>query len=101
MGTGMATTDQTALAEPPKPREISDATTALALQCSLLPHCLRGGVAVEAASRYLPADMDAGVAGDWFDVIPLSGARVALVVGDVVGHGIDAASTMGRLRTAP
>jgi anti-sigma regulatory factor (Ser/Thr protein kinase) len=96
----MATTDQTVLAEPPKPREISDATTALALQCSLLPHCLRGGVAVETASRYLPADMDAGVAGDWFDVIPLSGARVALVVGDVVGHGIDAASTMGRLRTA-
>lgn len=46
--------------------------------------------------------MDAtdGVGGDWFDVIPLSGARVALVVGDVVGHGITAAATMGRLRTA-
>lgn len=38
--------------------------------------------------------------GDWFDVIPLSGARVALVVGDVVGHGIHAAATMGRLRAA-
>lgn len=38
--------------------------------------------------------------GDWYDVIPLSGARVALVVGDVVGHGIHAAATMGRLRTA-
>ncbi|MGW7418488.1 PP2C family protein-serine/threonine phosphatase [Streptomyces sp. NPDC054813] len=44
--------------------------------------------------------MDHGVGGDWFDVIPLSGARVALVVGDVVGHGINAAATMGRLRTA-
>ncbi|WP_153547409.1 SpoIIE family protein phosphatase [Streptomyces sp. RB17] len=75
-------------------------TTALALQRNLLPHRLKGGAAVEAASRYLPADMDAGVGGDWFDVIPLSGARVALVVGDVVGHGINAAATMGRLRTA-
>ncbi|MED7825006.1 SpoIIE family protein phosphatase, partial [Streptomyces chiangmaiensis] len=61
-------------------------TTALALQRNLLPHRLMGGAAVEAAWRYLPADTDAGVGGDWFDVIPLSGARVALVVGDVVGH---------------
>ncbi|MFF7202222.1 SpoIIE family protein phosphatase [Streptomyces sp. NPDC008141] len=75
-------------------------SVALALQRHLLPHRLRGGLAVEAASRYLPADMDHGVGGDWFDVIPLSGARVALVVGDVVGHGINAAATMGRLRTA-
>ncbi|MFC5800147.1 SpoIIE family protein phosphatase [Streptomyces formicae] len=73
---------------------------ALALQRNLLPPRLRGGTAVEAASRYLPADLDHGVGGDWFDVIPLSGARVALVVGDVVGHGINAAATMGRLRTA-
>ncbi|MFF3660834.1 SpoIIE family protein phosphatase [Streptomyces olivochromogenes] len=75
-------------------------TTALALQRNLLPHCLMGGAAVEVAWRYLPADTEAGVGGDWFDVIPLSGARVALVVGDVVGHGINAAATMGRLRTA-
>jgi anti-sigma regulatory factor (Ser/Thr protein kinase) len=74
--------------------------TALALQRNLLPRRLPGGFAVEAASRYLPADVDDGVGGDWFDVIPLSGARVALVVGDVVGHGINAAATMGRLRTA-
>jgi anti-sigma regulatory factor (Ser/Thr protein kinase) len=40
------------------------------------------------------------VGGDWFDVIPLAGARVALVVGDIVGHGMHAAATMGRLRTA-
>jgi anti-sigma regulatory factor (Ser/Thr protein kinase) len=52
------------------------------------------------ASRYLPAGGRAGVGGDWFDVIPLSGSRVALVVGDVVGHGIHASATMGRLRTA-
>jgi anti-sigma regulatory factor (Ser/Thr protein kinase) len=54
---------------------------------------------VEAASRYLPAAR-AGVGGDWFDVIPLSGMRVAMVVGDVVGHGVQASATMGRLRTA-
>ncbi|MGI5143198.1 MULTISPECIES: SpoIIE family protein phosphatase [unclassified Streptomyces] len=75
-------------------------TAALALQRNLLPHRLMGGAAVEAAWRYLPADTEAGVGGDWFDVIPLSGARVGLVVGDVVGHGINAAATMGRLRTA-
>jgi serine phosphatase RsbU (regulator of sigma subunit)/anti-sigma regulatory factor (Ser/Thr protein kinase) len=76
---------------------------ALALQRSLLPRRLTGGIALDVASRYLPAEVhdDAGGAGgDWFDVIPLSGARVALVVGDVVGHGVTAAVTMGRLRTA-
>ncbi|SHH93750.1 SpoIIE family protein phosphatase [Streptomyces sp. 3214.6] len=73
---------------------------ALALQRSLLPQGLNGGAAMEVASRYLPADVREGVGGDWFDVIQLSGARVALVVGDVVGHGLNAAATMGRLRTA-
>ncbi|MFF3763701.1 SpoIIE family protein phosphatase [Streptomyces sp. NPDC001922] len=73
---------------------------ALMLQRSLLPHDLPKQSAVEAAYRYLPADAQAGVGGDWFDIIPLSGARVALVVGDVVGHGLHAAATMGRLRTA-
>ncbi|MCL8014281.1 SpoIIE family protein phosphatase [Streptomyces sp. AS02] len=72
--------------------------TALTLQRSLLPRGRPEQSAVEVAYRYLPAQ--AGVGGDWFDVIPLSGARVALVVGDVVGHGLHAAATMGRLRTA-
>ncbi|MEY9874212.1 serine phosphatase RsbU (regulator of sigma subunit)/anti-sigma regulatory factor (Ser/Thr protein kinase) [Streptacidiphilus sp. MAP12-33] len=71
---------------------------ALTLQRSLLPRTLPALPAIEVAHRYLPAQE--GVGGDWFDVIPLSGARVALVVGDVVGHGIHAAATMGRLRTA-
>ncbi|MFC4507776.1 MULTISPECIES: SpoIIE family protein phosphatase [Streptomyces] len=74
--------------------------TAVTLQRSLLPQALPVQAAVEVASRYLPAGARAGVGGDWFDVIPLSGARVALVVGDVVGHGIHASATMGRLRTA-
>ncbi|MEU3461023.1 SpoIIE family protein phosphatase [Streptomyces sp. NPDC006733] len=75
-------------------------TAALRLQRSLLPRSLPPQTAVELAYRYLPADSRAGVGGDWFDVIPLSGTRVGLVVGDVVGHGLGAAATMGRLRTS-
>ncbi|MDX3748997.1 SpoIIE family protein phosphatase [Streptomyces sp. AK08-02] len=75
-------------------------TTALALQHSLLPRGLPGQAAVEVAHRYLPCGSVAGIGGDWFDVIPLSGSRVALCVGDVVGHGIQSSATMGRLRTA-
>ncbi|MGX1248010.1 GAF domain-containing protein/anti-sigma regulatory factor (Ser/Thr protein kinase) [Streptomyces ambofaciens] len=71
---------------------------AVTLQRSLLPRRLPEQNALDVAYRYLPAQ--AGVGGDWFDVLPLSGSRVALVVGDVVGHGLHAAATMGRLRTA-
>lgn len=73
-------------------------TMAETLQRSLLPRSLPEQGALDVAYRYLPAQ--AGVGGDWFDVLPLSGARVAVVVGDVVGHGLHAAATMGRLRTA-
>ncbi|WP_037891606.1 PP2C family protein-serine/threonine phosphatase, partial [Streptomyces viridochromogenes] len=74
--------------------------TALTLQRSLLPSHppVTGGL--EVASRYQPAGASAEVGGDWFDVIPLEGGKTALVVGDVMGSGIDAATTMGRLRTA-
>ncbi|WP_276093214.1 SpoIIE family protein phosphatase [Streptomyces silvisoli] len=75
-------------------------TAALALQHSLLSQRLPAQAAVDVAARYRPAGGRSGAGGDWFDVIPLSGARVALVVGDVVGHGITAAAAMGRLRTA-
>jgi serine phosphatase RsbU (regulator of sigma subunit)/PAS domain-containing protein/anti-sigma regulatory factor (Ser/Thr protein kinase) len=71
---------------------------AVTLQRSLLPRNLPEQSALDVAYRYLPAQ--AGVGGDWFDVLPLPGARVAVVVGDVVGHGLHAAATMGRLRTA-
>nr|WP_107096954.1 SpoIIE family protein phosphatase [Streptomyces sp. NBRC 110028] len=73
-------------------------TMAVTLQHSLLPRAVPPQSALDVAFRYLPAE--SGVGGDWFDVIPLPGARVALVVGDVVGHGLHAAATMGRLRTA-
>ncbi|MEU1406048.1 SpoIIE family protein phosphatase [Streptomyces sp. NPDC005728] len=73
-------------------------TLAVTLQRSLLPRALPEQSALEVGYRYLPAQ--SGVSGDWFDVIPLPGSRVALAVGDVVGHGLHAAATMGRLRTA-
>jgi PAS domain S-box-containing protein len=74
--------------------------TALTLQRSLLPSHppVTGGL--EVASRYQPAGATSEVGGDWFDVIPLEGDKTALVVGDVMGSGIPAAATMGRLRTA-
>ncbi|MEV6053949.1 amino acid permease [Streptomyces sp. NPDC052107] len=74
-------------------------SVALKLQRSMLPRRLPRHAAVDSASRYLPADSGSGVGGDWYDVIPLSGTRVGLVVGDVLGHGLRAAATMGRLRT--
>ncbi|MEU1166638.1 SpoIIE family protein phosphatase [Streptomyces sp. NPDC005921] len=75
-------------------------TTALTLQRSLLPTHPRVTTGLEVASRYQPAGETVEVGGDWFDVIPLEGGRTALVVGDVMGSGINAAATMGRLRTA-
>ncbi|MGW7525999.1 SpoIIE family protein phosphatase [Streptomyces sp. NPDC054783] len=79
-------------------RYTRERTMVLALQRSLLPHGLPDQDAVEVAHRYLPAESDVG--GDWYDVIPLSGTRIGLMVGDVVGHGMLSAATMGRLRTA-
>lgn len=73
-------------------------TMAVTLQRRLLPQVVPEQSALEVAYRYLPAQ--AGVGGGWFDVIPLPGARVAMVAGDVVGHGLHASATMGPLRTA-
>jgi PAS domain-containing protein len=73
---------------------------AQALQRALLPQVLPSLPAVTAAARYLPAGPGMGVGGDWYDVIPLSADRVALVIGDVMGHGLAEAVIMGRLRTA-
>ncbi|MGV9351490.1 SpoIIE family protein phosphatase [Streptomyces spiralis] len=81
-------------------RYTRERTTALTLQRSMLPQRVAEQTALEVAYRYLPAGTGAGVGGAWFDVIPLSGARVALVIGTVAGRGIHASATMGRLRTA-
>ena len=73
--------------------------TALTLQRSLLPQDVHRTLGTDIAYRYLPSSVVSEVGGDWFDVVPLSCGRVALVVGDVMGHGIRAAATMGQLRT--
>ncbi|MEO3813405.1 SpoIIE family protein phosphatase [Sphaerisporangium sp. B11E5] len=70
------------------------------LQRGLLPGALPSPPAIRAAARYLPANKDMEVGGDWYDVMRLSGERVALVIGDVMGHGVCQAATMGRLSTA-
>ncbi|MBY8882111.1 ATP-binding SpoIIE family protein phosphatase [Actinacidiphila acidipaludis] len=70
------------------------------LQQRLLPPSTTDTPAAETAGVYLPAGRGAAVGGDWFDAIPLPSFRLALVAGDVVGHGIQASATMGRLRTA-
>ncbi len=72
----------------------------LALQQRLLPPPTSDTLAAETAGLYLPAGGGADISGDWYDVIPLSSFRVALVVGEVAGHGLYATATMGRLRTA-
>jgi len=74
--------------------------TALMLQRSMLPTGLSYPTSVEVKHRYLPGSQLVEVGGDWYESIKLPGARVALVVGDVAGHGVRAAVTMGRLRTA-
>jgi anti-sigma regulatory factor (Ser/Thr protein kinase) len=70
------------------------------LQRSLLPERLPRIDGVDLAARYIPAGTGAGVGGDWYDAIELRDGRVAVVVGDVVGHGLRAAAMMGQLRNA-
>jgi serine phosphatase RsbU (regulator of sigma subunit)/anti-sigma regulatory factor (Ser/Thr protein kinase) len=74
--------------------------TALTLQRSMLPKDLTAPSSVEVKHRYLPGSALVEVGGDWYESICLPGGRVALVIGDVAGHGVRAAVTMGRLRTA-
>ncbi|MDX3225870.1 SpoIIE family protein phosphatase [Streptomyces sp. ME19-01-6] len=69
------------------------------LQRTMLPDSLPQPTGVRLASRYLPAAETARVGGDWYDAIPLPGNRVALVVGDVMGHSMTSAAIMGQLRT--
>ncbi len=74
--------------------------TALTLQRSLLPRVLPDLPSLRFAHRYLPGTLGSAVGGDWYDVLPLSGGLVGLVIGDVMGRGVEAAAVMGQLRAA-
>ncbi|MCX5337603.1 SpoIIE family protein phosphatase [Streptomyces sp. NBC_00140] len=76
-----------------------EAAVADALQRTMLPASLPEPTGVGLASRYLPSSRTAQVGGDWYDAIPLPGNRVALVIGDVMGHSMTSAAIMGQLRT--
>ncbi|MFE2530264.1 SpoIIE family protein phosphatase [Streptomyces sp. NPDC059371] len=76
-----------------------EAAVADTLQHTMLPSSLPEPTGIRLASRYLPASKTAQVGGDWYDAIPLPGNRIALVVGDVMGHSMTSAAIMGQLRT--
>jgi serine phosphatase RsbU (regulator of sigma subunit) len=78
----------------------AESRVATTLQRSMIPTRPPRIPGVQIAHRYLPGDPRAEVGGDWFDAIQLPGSRVALVVGDVMGHGLHSAAAMGRFRTA-
>ncbi|MFD2689254.1 SpoIIE family protein phosphatase [Streptomyces phyllanthi] len=78
---------------------VREASVADAIQRTMLPPSLPAPPGVRLASRYLPASRTAQVGGDWYDAIPLPGNRVALVIGDVMGHSMTSAAIMGQLRT--
>ena len=78
----------------------SERQVALELQRSLLPDRLPRVAELDVAGRYLAGAAGAEVGGDWYDVIPLPGRRVAVAVGDVMGRGVRAAAVMGQLRAA-
>jgi len=81
-------------------QDLGERRVAHTLQRSMLTTQLPDVEGVELAARYLPGSKDSEVGGDWYDVIPLPDGRVGVVIGDVVGRGIEAAATMSQLRTA-
>ncbi|MBV2355518.1 SpoIIE family protein phosphatase [Streptomyces sp. J2-1] len=70
------------------------------LQDSMLPQVAPRMPGCDIATRYLPGTLLGRIGGDWFDTVKLPGSRTALVVGDVMGHGLNSAAMMGQLRTA-
>ena len=81
-------------------RYIEQRSIAQTLQHALLPETLPEPAGLNVKARYVPAQAGGDVGGDWYDVVPVSGGRVLLVIGDVSGHGIEAATTMALVRHA-
>jgi len=70
------------------------------LQTTIIPDRLPAVSGIQVAAAYRPAEVDVDVGGDWYDAIETSDDRIVLVVGDVAGHGVEAASLMGRVRNS-
>ena len=98
--TGIDITDRVRAEEALRAKEAEEREIAIGLQRALLPGALVVPAGVSVAARYEAASAALEVGGDWYDVFSLGDGRVALTVGDVVGHGVAAAAAMGQLRTA-
>ena len=77
-----------------------DRDLVMSVQRSLLPATLPEHPEVRLGARYMPAEARYGIGGDWYDAVLLPGGRILLLVGDVAGHGLKAAITMGQMRSA-
>ena len=78
----------------------TDRDLVMSVQRSLLPATLPEHPEVRLGARYMPAEARYGIGGDWYDAVLLPGGRILLLVGDVAGHGLKAAITMGQMRSA-
>jgi GAF domain-containing protein len=78
----------------------TDRDLVMSVQRSLLPATLPEHPKVRLGARYMPAEARYGIGGDWYDAVLLPGGRILLLVGDVAGHGLKAAITMGQMRSA-
>jgi serine phosphatase RsbU (regulator of sigma subunit) len=78
----------------------SDRDLVMSVQRSLLAGTLPELSGMHLGASYLPAEARYGIGGDWYDAIPLADGRIMLIVGDVAGHGLEAAVTMGQVRSA-
>ena len=81
-------------------RHDTDRDLVMSVQRSLLPKTLPEHPRVSLGAYYAPAETRYGIGGDWYDAVPLPGGRILLIVGDVAGHGLNAAITMGQMRSA-
>lgn len=99
-GVSVDITDRKEVEEASRAQEEHERRVALTLQQALLPSTLRRHPSIDMEVRYRAADVLASVGGDWYDTFEWPGGKIGLVVGDVVGHSIESAATMGRLRAA-